>query len=142
MAPRLSVDNKPLTTRKARAALESQNESRKEAVVQGLEALASSEITDVLSWDDMGQVQVRASHELSPRAKQAIKKVKITQTQDGANIEVEMHDKLSALRLLAKHRGLLEPNSDETRPSMIGINVTGPKTTTYEVEDDEGSTDT
>ncbi len=136
------MDNKPLTTRKARAALESQNESRKEAVVQGLEALASSEITDVLSWDDMGQVQVRASHELSPRAKQAIKKVKITQTQDGANIEVEMHDKLSALRLLAKHRGLLEPNSDETRPSMIGINVTGPKTTTYEVEDDEGSTDT
>ncbi|WP_339754919.1 terminase small subunit [uncultured Marinobacter sp.] len=134
--------NKPLTTRKARAALESQNESRKEAVVQGLEALASSEITDVLSWDDMGQVQVRASHELSPRAKQAIKKVKITQTQDGANIEVEMHDKLSALRLLAKHRGLLEPNSDETRPSMIGINVTGPKTTTYEVKDDEGSTDT
>tara|TARA_R110000824_G_scaffold121026_1_gene276926 strand:- start:3066 stop:3476 length:411 start_codon:yes stop_codon:yes gene_type:complete len=136
------VANKPLTTRKARAALESQNESRKEAVVQGLEALASSEITDVLSWDDMGQVQVRASHELSPRAKQAIKKVKITQTQDGANIEVEMHDKLSALRLLAKHRGLLEPNSDETRPSMIGINVTGPKTTTYEVKDDEGSTDT
>ncbi len=134
--------NKPLTTRKARAALESQNESRKEAVVQGLEALASSEITDVLSWDDLGQVQVRASHELSPRAKQAIKKVKITQTQDGANIEVEMHDKLSALRLLAKHRGLLEPNSDETRPSMIGINVTGPKTTTYEVKDDEGSTDT
>tara|TARA_R110002095_G_scaffold96845_2_gene84699 strand:- start:3393 stop:3803 length:411 start_codon:yes stop_codon:yes gene_type:complete len=136
------VANKPLTTRKARAALESQNESRKEAVVQGLEALASSEITDVLSWDDLGQVQVRASHELSPRAKQAIKKVKITQTQDGANIEVEMHDKLSALRLLAKHRGLLEPNSDETRPSMIGINVTGPKTTTYEVKDDEGSTDT
>ncbi len=57
-------------------------------------------------------------------------------------MEVEMHDKLSALRLLAKHRGLLEPNSDETRPSMIGINVTGPKTTTYEVQDDEGSTDT
>lgn len=134
--------NKPLTVRQARAALESQNESRKEAVVQGLEALASSEVTDVLSWDHMGQVQIKASHELSPRAKQAIKKVKITQTQDGANVEVEMHDKLSALRLLAKHRGLLEPNSDETRPSMIGINVTGPKTTTYEVQDDEGSTDT
>ena len=134
--------NKPLTVRQARAALESQNESRKEAVVQELEALASSEITDVLSWDEMGQVQIRASNELSPRARRTIKKVKVTQTQDGANIEVEMHDKLTALRLLAKHRGLLEPNSDETRPSMIGINVTGPKTTTYEVQDDEGSTDT
>jgi len=136
------VANKPLTVRQARAALESQNESRKEAVVQELEALASSEITDVLSWDEMGQVQIRASNELSPRARRTIKKVKVTQTQDGANIEVEMHDKLTALRLLAKHRGLLEPNSDETRPSMIGINVTGPKTTTYEVQDDEGSTDT
>ena len=50
-----------------------------------------------------------------------------------------MHDKLSALRLLAKHRGLLEANSDDQRPSMIGINVTGPKTT-YEIveaEEDE-----
>jgi hypothetical protein len=37
-----------------------------------------------------------------------------------------MHDKLSALRLLAKHRGLLEPNSDTQKPSMIGINITGP----------------
>ena len=46
-----------------------------------------------------------------------------------------MHDELSALRLLAKHRGLLEANSDDRRPSMIGINVTGPSTTTYEVID-------
>jgi hypothetical protein len=48
---------------------------------------------------------------------------------------------LSALRLLAKHRGLLEPNSDDQRPSMIGINVTGPKTTTYEVLDDQSEED-
>jgi len=39
--------------------------------------------------------------------------------------------------LLAKHRGLLEPNSDERKPSMIGINVTGPKTTTYEVKEED-----
>jgi len=135
------VENKPLTVRQARAALASQDEDRKQAVVQELEALASSEITDVLSWDEMGQVQIRASNELSPRARRTIKKVKVTQTQDGANIEVEMHDKLTALRLLAKHRGLLEPNSDEMRPSMIGINVTGPRTTTYEVKDGDDEDD-
>jgi len=100
-----------------------------------LEAIASGEITDILSWDDLGRVQLRASDQLSDRARRSIKKVKVTPSEHGNNIEVEMHDKLSALRLLAKHRGLLEPNGDERRPSMIGINVTGPKTTTYEVKD-------
>jgi hypothetical protein len=131
------MTDKPLSVREARAALEAADEDRRQAVVQELEALSSSEITDVLSWDEMGRVQVRASDQLSARARRAIKKVKITPGEEGNTIEVEMHDKLSALRLLAKHRGLLEPNSDDRRPSMIGINVKGPDTTTYEVIDDE-----
>jgi phospholipase C len=75
---------------------------------------------------------------LSERAKRAVKKVKVTPNQFGNTIEVEMHDKLSALRLLAKHRGLLEPNSDNMRPSMIGINITGPKTSIVDVEGEDG----
>lgn len=133
------VSDKPLSVREARAALAAQDDERREAVVQELEALSGSEITDVLSWDEMGRVQVRASDQLSPRARRAIKKVKITPGEEGNTIEVEMHDKLSALRLLAKHRGLLEPNSDDRRPSMIGINVKGPEVTTYEVIDSEES---
>lgn len=133
------VSDKPLSVREARAALAAQDEDRREAVVQELEALSGSEITDVLLWDEMGRVQVRASDQLSPRARRAIKKVKITPGEEGNTIEVEMHDKLSALRLLAKHRGLLEPNSDDRRPSMIGINVKGPEVTTYEVIDSEES---
>ena len=131
------MTDKPLSVREARAALAAQDEDRREAVVQELEALSSSEITDVLSWDEMGRVQVRASDQLSARARLAIKKVKITPSEEGNTIEVEMHDKLSALRLLAKHRGLLEPNSDDRRPSMIGINVRGPDTTTYEIIDED-----
>lgn len=133
------MTDKPLSVREARAALAAQDEDRREAVVQELEALSGSEITDVLSWDEMGRVQVRASDQLSPRARRAIKKVKITPGEEGNTIEVEMHDKLSALRLLAKHRGLLEPNSDDRRPSMIGINVKGPEVTTYEIVDQEES---
>jgi phospholipase C len=129
--------DKPLSIREARAALAAEDEGRRQAVVQELEALSSSEITDVLSWDEMGRVQVRASDQLSARARRAIKKVKITPGEEGNTIEVEMHDKLSALRLLAKHRGLLEPNSDDRRPSMIGINVKGPETTTYEIIDED-----
>jgi hypothetical protein len=131
------VSDKPLSVREARAALEAADEDRRQAVVQELEALSSSEITDVLTWDEMGRVQVRASDQLSARARRAIKKVKITPGEEGNTIEVEMHDKLSALRLLAKHRGLLEPNSDDRRPSMIGINVKGPDTTTYEIIDED-----
>jgi len=40
--------------------------------------------------------------------------------------------------LLAKHRGLLEPNADNQKPSMIGINITGPKATIVDVEGDDG----
>jgi len=130
------MTDKPVTIRQARAALASQDSDKRDAVLQELEAIGSGEITDVLAWDEMGRVQVRPSDQLSDRARRSIKKVKVTPTEYGNNIEVEMHDKLSALRLLAKHRGLLEPNSDDRRPSMIGINVTGLKTTTYEVKDD------
>ena len=130
-----------LSVREIRAALASRDEERREAVVNELEALGSSEITDVLSWDELGRVQVLASDKLSPRARRAIKKVKITPNEHGNTIEVEMHDKLSALRLLAKHRGLLEPNSDDRRPSMIGINVRGPDVTTYEVVEETDAED-
>lgn len=129
------MSKKPLTVREQRAALASQDTDRREAVVQELEAIAAGEATDVISWDAMGQVQLTPSDQLPERARRSIKKVKVTPNQHGNTIEVEMHDKLAALRLLAKHRGLLEPNSDDQRPSMIGINVTGPQTTTYEVKD-------
>jgi hypothetical protein len=135
------MDRKPMTVRQHRAALASPDVDKREAVVQELEAIASGVITDVLNWDDLGQVFLTPSEKLSERSRRGIKKVKVTPTQHGNSIEVEMHDKLSALRLLAKHRGLLEPNSDDQRPSMIGINVTGPKTTTYEVLDDQSEED-
>ena len=127
------MSDSKMTVREQREALASPDEGKREAVLNELEAIASGEVTDVLSWHELGNVGVMASDRLSDRARRSIKKVKITPNAHGNQIEVEMHDKMSALRLLAKHRGLLEANSDEQRPSMIGINVTGPKTTTYEV---------
>ena len=127
---------KPPTIRQLRQDLASADADRREAVIQELEAIGAGEATDVISWDAMGQVQLTPSDQLSERAKRSIKKVKVTPNAHGNQIEVEMHDKLAALRLLAKHRGLLEPNSDDQRPSMIGINVTGPKITTYEVQEE------
>jgi hypothetical protein len=131
------VSKKPPTIRDMRNGLASGDADRREAVVQELEAIGAGEATDVISWDAMGQIQLTPSSQLPERARRAIKKVKVTPNAHGNQIEVEMHDKIAALRLLAKHRGLLEPNADDQRPSMIGINVTGPKVTTYEVKDEE-----
>lgn len=131
------MSDKP-TIRQQRAALAADDEGRREAVVQELEAIGAGEATDVIQWDDMGRVTLTPSDQLSERAKRAIKKVKVTPNQFGNQIEVEMHDKLSALRLLAKHRGLLEPNSDTQKPSMIGINITGPTARIVEIDGDDG----
>ena len=126
------------TIRQQRAALAASDADRREAVVQELEAIGAGEATDIIQWDDMGRVTLTPSDQLPERAKRAIKKVKVTPNQFGNQIEVEMHDKLSALRLLAKHRGLLEPNAGDQKPSMIGINITGPTARIVEIEGDDG----
>ena len=41
------------------------------------------------------------------------------------------------MRLLAKHHGLLDQTGEQNKPSVIGVNIHGPTTTTYEVIDDE-----
>ena len=126
------------TIRQQRAALASSDEARREAVVQELEAIGAGEATDVIQWDDMGRVTLTPSDQVSDRARRSVKKVKVTPNQFGNQIEVEMHDKLSALRLLAKHRGLLEPNANDQKPSMIGINITGPTAKIVEIDGDDG----
>jgi len=125
-----------LTTRQARKTLRYGTEEQKRAVLEELQELAGSDITSVLSWDDEGEISLRASADLAPGVRRTLKKVKVTPTTNGNQVEVEMHDKMSALRLLAKHHGLLDPGAEQNRPSVIGINMTGPAVTTYEVQDD------
>ena len=119
------MKSKPVNVRSARRALASQDAELQKAVLQELEALGGSEITDVLSWDAQGNVEFLGSDHLSHRARKAIKKVKVTPTREGNSIEVEMHDKMASLRLLAKHAGLLEVDQNINRPTLVGINVIG-----------------
>jgi len=110
-----------LTTRQARALIATPE--NQERVVQELGHIASSDITDVVSWTgDMAML--KASEELPMQVRRAIKKVKITPGKYGNSVEVEMHDKLSALRMMARVTGLNEPQQDESnRPTMIGIKL-------------------
>jgi len=126
--------------RKMRRELTSQDDNKRAAVLGELELLGGSKITDVLQWDSAGNVYLTATDQLPDHVRRAIKKVKVTPNKDGQNsIEVEMHDKIAALRLLAKHHGLMEATDDTNRPSIIGINLHGPGSpvTTYEVKEED-----
>ena len=128
---------KKMTTRQARKALVYGNDNEKEAVKHELASIAASNITDVLRWTESGAMSLLKTEDIPVHVQKAIKKVKVTPNQYGNAIEVEMHDKLSALRVLARHHGLMEPNADsDSRPSVIGINMKGPTATTYEVIED------
>jgi hypothetical protein len=131
------MKDQPLAVRKAREVLAKGDKDEREAVIHELEAIAASEVTDVISWTADGKVNMKPSDELSHGARKAIKKVKVTPTRQGSSIEVEMHDKMGALRMLAKHHGLMDSTSDINRPSVIGINLKGPNVT-YDVKKDEG----
>ena len=128
---------KKITVREARKILAIGSDDEKEAVKQELQAIAASNVTDVLQWTQSGGMTLLASKDIPVHVQKSIKKVRVTPNQYGNAIEVEMHDKLSALRVLARYHGLHEPNSDsDSRPSILGINLKGPEVTTYEVLDD------
>ena len=101
----------------------------KEGIAQSLVDLARANLTDVIEWDEQGNVKVKASKEIPDAVASAIKKVKVTRSKDGQpTLEIEMHDKVSVLRVLAKSAGLLEPPKEESQaPSVVGITMHGPQ---------------
>jgi DNA-binding transcriptional ArsR family regulator len=134
---------KSLSLKEAKAILKSPNEAKREAIEQELAAIGASELTDILSWDSNGHTTMLASDQLTEKAKRSIKKMKVTPTQYGNQLEVEMYDKIAALRLLAKHYGMLNVDTSQNRPSVLGINIKGPETV-YDVrekQDDDEETE-
>ena len=108
----------------------------REAVAYSLLCMANTKITDVLTWDDEGNVKVKSSSAISDHALQAIKSIKVIKGKDGAQtLEVELYDKIGVLRLLAKASGLLDnPDDGSEKPSVIGINVQAPEIVDYQEE--------
>lgn len=102
-------------------------EQNKEGVAQELIDVAGAKITDIMDWDDNGVVRVRKPENIPESAIKAIKKIRMTTTQAGPQIEIEMHDKVAVLRILAKAAGLLEQQEDMDKPSVVGIVMQGPE---------------
>lgn len=101
----------------------------REAVAYTLLCMANTKITDILTWDEGGNVKVKAASQIPEHALQAIRNIRVKTDRDGnQTLEVELYDKVGVLRLLAKASGLLDnPDDGSDKPSVIGINVQAPE---------------
>lgn len=102
----------------------------REAVAYSLLCMANTKITDIMEWDETGQIKVKASKDIPEHALQAIRSIKVN--KDG-NLELELYDKVGVLRLLAKASGLLDNPDESDKPSVIGINIKPPDITDVEM---------
>lgn len=105
----------------------------KEAVAYALLCMANTKLTDIMSWDEEGNIKVKASKDIPEHALQAIKSIKTTtrfdpKTEESVTtLDIELYDKVGVLRLLAKASGLLDnPENESDKPSVIGINIKAP----------------
>ena len=113
----------------------------REAVSYALLSMANTKLTDIMSWDDQGNIQVKPSDQIPEHALHAIKSIKVNERTDKngevqRTLDIELFDKVGVLRLLAKASGLLDNNNDEERPSVIGINIQSPEV--IDVESNNG----
>lgn len=102
----------------------------KEVVAAELIAIGTARITDIV---DFATGDVKPLDQIPDYALASIKK--ITASPNGMSIE--LFDKVSVLRILAKATGMLDMEKNQDKPSIVGINMKGPDVTTYEVLDDD-----
>ena len=102
----------------------------KEAVASELIALGTANITDVVNLDGT----IKEFDQIPDHALKAIKKISVR----GDDVTIEMHDKVSVLRVLAKASGMLDAEQNEDKPSIVGINMKGPIIEVEENDSDEG----
>ena len=103
--------------------------ANKEAVAYALLSMANTKLTDIMTWDESGNVTVKRSSDIPEHALHAIKNIKVRTDKDGVStLEIELYDKVGVLRLLAKAAGLLDnPDDGNEKPSVIDINVVAPR---------------
>lgn len=83
--------------------------------------IAFAKVPDIIGWDAQGNVQLRASVDISEDDAAAIAEVTQTPTPHGMKLSVKLHSKDAALRALSAHLGIGHSNTgsvDATR--LIG----------------------
>jgi hypothetical protein len=101
--------------------------ANREAVAYALLCMANTKITDIMDWDEAGNVRVKRASDIPDHALQSIKKISVRTDRDGNNhLDIELYDKIGVLRLLAKASGLLDSPDQDDKPSVIDVNVVAP----------------
>lgn len=101
--------------------------ANREAVAYSLLCMANTKITDIMDWDESGNVRVKRASDIPEHALQAIKNIRVKTDREGnSTLEVELYDKVGVLRLLAKASGLLDNPDQDDKPSVIDVNVVAP----------------
>jgi len=109
----------------------------REAVAYALLCMANTKISDIMTWDESGNVTVKAAHQIPEHALTAIKSIKQKVDRDGnSTLEIELYDKVGVLRILAKASGLLDNPDESDKPSVIGINIKSPISDIVDVKED------
>jgi len=96
----------------------------REIVAKELVDISTSNITDVVEWKN-GKIKLKEIENIPESALKAIKKVRVF-GKEADNFEIELHDKIRSLQVVAKAAGLLEPQDYDDRPAVIGIKIEGP----------------
>ena len=101
----------------------------KDAVSQALLDIASANLTDVITWDEAGNVRVKASAEIPDHVARAIKKIRVSKSDKGEpTLELEMHDTINVLRALRKSAVVLEARPPARhQPTGGAIKLGGPR---------------
>jgi len=113
----------------------------REAVAYALLTIANTKISDVMEWDEAGNIKIKASKDIPDHALQAIKSIKVNERYDkdgncNRTLDIELYDKVGVLRILAKASGLLDTADESDKPSVIGINVKAPEIIDVEDKDE------
>tara|TARA_R110000868_G_scaffold15457_5_gene70489 strand:+ start:321 stop:743 length:423 start_codon:yes stop_codon:yes gene_type:complete len=104
----------------------------KEMVAAELIAMGTTRMTDLV---DLATGQLKPIDQIPDYALASIKKISVGEF----GVSIELFDKVSVLRILAKATGMLDVEKNDNKPSIVGINMKGPEAVaTYEVVDEKG----
>lgn len=107
-----------------RADLIARSELSLEWVLERLRQIGASQISDVVTWNDRGELIINPKTELTEQQLAAIASIKEIPGLLGSQLEVKMHDKVAALKDLRRH---LSPGLAESRFGDAG---SGPRSAT------------
>tara|TARA_Y100000114_G_scaffold156253_1_gene182861 strand:+ start:1639 stop:2034 length:396 start_codon:yes stop_codon:yes gene_type:complete len=97
----------------------------RDALAAAMLEMASTNITDIVELKD-DDVKIKKIKDIPEKALNAIKKIKVTPTKQGKQVEVELYDKVQLMRLLAKSAGLLDEEKESDKPAVVNIEMVMP----------------